>query len=195
MGGDPGKTEPVFFSKPADAIVCDRRTIAYPLATADLHHEVELVVALDSGGVNMSLEQASACIFAYAVGIDFTRRDLQAAAKKAGRPWDVAKGFDDSAPLSALRPAAQCGDVANAAIWLSVNGKLRQDANTSDLIWSVPAIIQELSRFYELRPGDLVFTGTPSGVSAVGPGDAISAGVDGVGELELAIVERDCESL
>lgn len=194
MGGDPEKTEPVFFSKPADAVVCGKDAISYPLATFELHHEVELVVALGSGGTHMTLQQAEACVFAYAVGIDFTRRDLQAAAKKAGRPWDVAKGFDDSAPLSALRLAAQCGDVANAAIWLSVNGETRQDATTADLIWSVPAIIQELSRFYELRAGDLVFTGTPSGVSAVGPGDRIRAGIDGVGALELAIVAREQES-
>lgn len=191
MGGDPDKTDPVFFSKPADAIVSERGSIRYPLATSELHHEVELAVALGKGGSNLTEAEAVDCVFAYGVGIDFTRRDLQTAAKNAGRPWDTAKGFDDSAPLSMLRLAADCPPVNACRIWLSVNGQIRQDANTADLIWSVPAIIATLSTLYELMPGDLIFTGTPSGVAAVNPGDEISAGIDGVGELKLTLLPRE----
>lgn len=187
MGGDPEKTKPVFFTKPADGIVINNAPISYPMATENLHFEAELVVALHSGGVNLNLDQAQACVFGYGVGIDFTRRDLQARCKSKGQPWDIAKGFDHSAPVSHLRPVSQCDGVENARIWLSVNDVMKQEANTDDMIWNVPGIIAELSHYFELASGDLIYTGTPSGVDAVAAGDTIRAGVDGVGELELSI--------
>lgn len=187
MGGDPKKNPPVFFSKPADAIVTGNRPVTYPPATENLHYEVELVVALGSGGSDIAAEDALQHVFGYAVGIDFTRRDLQAAAKKGGKPWDAAKGFDQSAPISAIRPA---GDIRpdQGRIWLAVNGEIRQDANLDDMIWSVAEIIAELSGLYTLRAGDIIFTGTPAGVSAVIPGDRIKAGIEAIGEIEFELV-------
>ncbi|MFK7863021.1 MAG: fumarylacetoacetate hydrolase family protein [Pseudohongiellaceae bacterium] len=187
MGGDPAKTKPVFFSKPADSVVINDAAIAYPLATENLHYEAELVVALSSGGQNLSADAASQRIFGYGVGIDFTRRDLQVNCKAKGQPWDVAKGFDNSAPISAIKPIGLCNDVDRSRIWLSVNDEMRQDANTDDMIWDVPAIIAELSRYFKLHSGDLIFTGTPSGVSAVSEGDNIQAGVDGIGVVNVKI--------
>jgi fumarylpyruvate hydrolase len=189
MGGDPSKTQPVFFSKPADAVVIDNSPISYPMATSSLHFEAELVVALKSGGHKLTAAQAKDCVFGYGVGIDFTRRDLQAKCKAKGQPWDIAKGFDQSAPISAIKPLAACSNVDSARIWLSVDGAIKQDANTNDMIWDVPGIIAELSNYFELKAGDLIFTGTPSGVDAVCAGDCIRAGVDGVGELEVKILE------
>ena len=188
MGGNPKQNPPVFFSKPANAIVIDNAEVNYPLATEELHHEVELVVALSEGGTNISEEQAENCIFGYAVGIDFTRRDLQVVAKKEGRPWDVAKGFDQSAPISPIKPLSEGKDLGNARISLSLNGEVRQDSMLHSMIWSVKEIIVELSRFYDLQPGDLVFTGTPSGVSAVVAGDHLVAEISGVGRLEFDVV-------
>ena len=187
MGGDPKQNPPVFFSKPADAIVTGNAPVSYPAATENLHYEVELVIALGSGGMNIEPAQASACVFGYAVGIDFTRRDLQAAAKAKGKPWDTAKGFDASAPISPIQPSAT-GVLEDGRIWLSVNGEAKQDARLSDMIWSVPEIIAELSRYYELRAGDLIFTGTPAGVSAVVAGDRIAAGIERVGELDFELI-------
>ncbi len=187
MGGDPKKSSPVFFSKPANAIVTENRDVNYPSGTSDLHYEAELVVALGSGGSCIPVEAASECIFGYAVGIDFTRRDLQAAAKAGGKPWDAAKGFDQSAPLSAISRVGSSHPVSGR-IWLAVNDEIRQDADLSDMIWSVPEIIAELSRLFELRAGDLIFTGTPSGVSAVVAGDRIKAGIDEVGEIEFSLL-------
>lgn len=189
MGGDPTKTQPVFFSKPADAIVIDDLPINYPMATSNLHYEAELVVALKAGGAKLSIADAMNCIFGYGVGVDFTRRDLQAKCKAKGQPWDIAKGFDQSAPISAIKPLAACGNVAAARIWLSVDDEVKQDANTNDMIWDVPSIIAELSNYFELQAGDLIFTGTPSGVDAVSVGNTIRAGIDGVGELEVKILE------
>lgn len=191
MGGDPSKTQPVFFTKPADAIVIDNSPISYPMATSNLHFEAELVVALKSGGRKLSVAQAKACVFGYGVGIDFTRRDLQAKCKAKGQPWDIAKGFDQSAPITALKPLADCGNVDSARIWLSVDGTIKQDANTNDMIWDVPSIVAELSNYFELKAGDLIYTGTPSGVDAVCAGECIRAGVDGVGELEVTIIEGE----
>lgn len=188
MGGDPRANPPVFFSKPANAIVTGNRPVRYPLATRSLHYEVELVVALSGGGSQIARERAVDLILGYAVGIDFTRRDLQAQAKKGGKPWDVAKGFDQSAPLSPLR--LQSSELGSGSIWLELNGERRQEADLSDMIWSVSEIIATLSGFFELRAGDLIFTGTPSGVGEVSPGDQIRAGIDGVGELSFAMQAR-----
>lgn len=185
MGGDPKAEPPVFFSKPATSIVVDGEDVNYPQATTDLHHEVELVVALKAGGRAIAIEDASACIYGYAVGIDLTRRDLQDLAKKGGRPWDVAKGFDQSAPISAIRPVDQGSHLSSGNISLQVNGELRQDGNLSEMIWAVPEIISSLSDFYQLKSGDLIFTGTPAGVSAINVGDHLRAAIDGVGEVEL----------
>ena len=187
MGGDPELSPPVFFSKPADAVLASGSCIAYPSATANLHYEAELVVALKSGGSELDVHHALGCIYGYAVGIDFTRRDLQAEAKEKGRPWDTAKGFDASAPLSSIKQA-EGREPGDARIWLKVNGELRQDAKLSDMIWSVPEILAELSRYYALRAGDLIFTGTPAGVSSVVPGDRIQGGIEGVGEVAVELI-------
>jgi fumarylpyruvate hydrolase len=189
MGGDPSKTRPVFFSKPADAVVINNESVAYPLATENLHYEAELVVALKSGGRLLSVEESRRSVYGYGIGIDLTRRDLQAKCKSLGQPWDVAKGFDQSAPISAIKPAEDCPVVDNSRIWLSVNGIIKQDGNTNDMIWDVPGIIAELSNFFELKAGDLIFTGTPSGVGAVSVGDDIRAGIDGVGELSFTMLQ------
>lgn len=188
MGGDPRQQSPVFFSKPANAIVIDNKPVKYPQATSNLHYEVELVVALGRGGKNISEAAALDCVFGYAVGIDFTRRDLQAEAKSKGRPWDTAKGFDQSAPISAIASTVQATHPDDSRISLSVNGETRQDASTADMIWNVAEIICELSAFYELQAGDLIFTGTPSGVAAVGVGDKLHASIEGIGELDVQIL-------
>ena len=186
MGGS-DRELPVFFDKPADAVSLTPK-VAYPPATTNLHHEIELVVALKSGGSSLTPEQAADCIYGYAVGVDLTRRDLQADAKRKGAPWSTAKGFDASAPLSPVRPAADCGDVSSAEIRLSVNGELRQRSNTSEMIWSISEIIAELSRLFELKAGDLVFTGTPEGVGPLERGDSVECVIDGVGSLAFTVV-------
>jgi fumarylpyruvate hydrolase len=188
MGMDPAREPPFFFAKPADAVVANGTPVPYPPRTANLHHEIELVVAIGSGGRDIPLERALAHVFGYAVGNDLTRRDLQFAAREQGRPWDVAKGFDASAPVSAIRPAAEVGHPERAAIWLEVNGETRQRASLSEMIWSVPEIVAELSTYFELRPGDLIFTGTPEGVGPVGPGDSLVGGIDGLETLRTTIV-------
>jgi len=184
MGGDPTREPPIFFTKPADAIVAPGTDVPYPPRTANLHHEIELVVAIGRGGAGIAVELALGHVFGYAVGNDLTRRDLQAQAKKAGAPWDMAKGFDASAPVSAIRRAADIGHVGRGRIWLAVNGGLRQQADVGDMIWSVPEIIAELSSYCHLAPGDLIFTGTPSGVGPLVAGDVVTGGIDGVGTLE-----------
>ena len=185
MGNDL-KDPPFFFSKPADAVVVSGARLAFPSRTADLHHEVELVVALNQGGTNIAVAGSNATIFGYAVGIDLTRRDLQAEAKKGGRPWDMAKGFDHSAPIGALKlgvpPAA-------AAISLSVDGELRQNGNLKDMIWSVPEIIAALSTYVELAPGDLIFTGTPAGVGAIKRGQTVRGMIAGIEPIEITFQE------
>ncbi len=188
MGGDPKQEPPIFFTKPATACVVLNEDVTYPQATNDLHHEVELVVALSSGGKNLAVESALDCVYGYAVGIDFTRRDLQAVAKEKGRPWDAAKGFDQSAPISAIVAREVLGKLTDAQICLRVNGEIRQNANINQMIWSVPEIISELSKFFELKAGDLIYTGTPSGVAAVVAGDRLSASIEGIEVLEFAIV-------
>ncbi|KAF1690579.1 fumarylacetoacetate hydrolase family protein [Pseudoxanthomonas taiwanensis] len=175
---------PVFFMKPADAVVVDG-VVPYPPATADLHHEVELVVAIgaDAPAGVLPVEQAQALVFGYTVGLDLTRRDLQAAAKAKGLPWDTAKGFDHSAPVGELVPAAAAGALDGRVLELEVNGQPRQRGSLDDLIWNVPEILHELSRLYALRAGDLVFMGTPAGVAALRPGDAFAASLDGIATL------------
>lgn len=180
MGGDPDREPPFFFSKPADAIVTGAGDIAMPSRTANLHHEIELVVALGRGGSNIAQADALAAVFGYAVGNDLTRRDLQADAKAGGRPWDMAKGFDHSAVLSPIRPVADVGHPATGRIWLSVNGAMRQNGDIADLIWPVADIIAELSTYVELKTGDLIYTGTPAGVGRIVAGDLVEGGIDGI---------------
>lgn len=187
MGGDPGREPPVFFSKPSDAVVPPGRDVPYPGRTSSLHHEIELVVAIGGEGRDVDAVAALDLIYGYAVGNDLTRRDLQAEARRRGAPWDTAKGFDASAPVTAIRPASEIGHVSHGRIWLEVNGVLRQQADVDQMIWSVPEILAQLSGYYVLRPGDLVFTGTPAGVGALVAGDRVRGGVDGVGVLEHGI--------
>lgn len=184
MGGDPEREAPFFFTKPADALVIQGADMPYPPATADLHHEMELVVAIGTGGADIAEGDALQHIWGYAAGLDMTRRDLQADAKKAGRPWDMGKGFDHSAPIGDIMPA---DGVRPGRIELRVNGAVRQEANVSAMIWSVPEVIAALSRLVRLAPGDLVFTGTPEGVAAVVRGDVLEGMVDGVGTVRTRI--------
>ena len=187
MGADPARELPFFFAKPADALVPAAVDVPYPPATAELHHEVELVVAV--GGEIESLPPIEALrrVFGYGVGVDLTRRDLQRSAKAARQPWALAKGFDHSAPCSALRPASQIGHPTRGAIELSVNGELRQRGDLAQMIWSVAEVLSELSRSIGLRRGDLLFTGTPAGVGPLVVGDRVAARVDGVGRLAFSI--------
>jgi len=188
MGHDPTREPPFFFMKPADAVLADGMPVPYPPGTANLHHEVELVVALGRQGRSVEPADALDLVFGYAVGNDLTRRDLQAAAKAKGQPWEVAKGFDHSAPISALKPALDIGHPAKGAITLAVNGQMRQQGDLADMTWSVPEIIAHLSRLFVLMPGDLIFTGTPAGVGPVGPGDVMEAAIEGVGSLTTKVV-------
>jgi fumarylpyruvate hydrolase len=188
MGMDPEREPPFFFSKPADAVVPNGAAVAYPPRTSNLHHEIELVVAIGTGGRDIPLANALAHVFGYAVGNDLTRRDLQFAAREKGQPWDVSKGFDHSAPVSAIRRAAEVGHPERGLIWIEVNGERRQQADLSEMIWNVPEIIAELSTLFELVPGDLIFTGTPAGVGPVQRGDSLVGGIDGLETLRTTIV-------
>jgi len=189
--GFTGREPPFFFLKPADAVVPvaqgETGTIAYPSLTKDLHHEIELVACIGKGGRNIKAADAHKHIFGYAVGLDMTRRDLQADMKKQGRPWCIGKAFDQSAPIGPITASEQAGDVANAEIWLQVNGQDRQRSNVSKLIWNIAETIEHLSAAWELAPGDLIFTGTPEGVAAVVPGDKLVGGVGGLGTLSVTI--------
>jgi fumarylpyruvate hydrolase len=186
MGHDPDREEPFFFMKPADAILL-AKTMPYPPQTKDLHHELEMVVAIGKGGVNIPPENALDHVFGYGVGLDMTRRDIQGEAKKLGRPWDFGKGFDHSAPCTSLVPATKSGHVAKGRIELKVNGETRQKSDVSMLIWSVPELIAKISQSMRLEPGDLIFSGTPEGVAAVKKGDKLVGHVDGLPELEVTI--------
>ena len=188
MGATVEKDAPLFFCKPADAIVTDGADLPYPQATADLHHEVEMVVALGAGGRDVPADQALSLVWGYGVGLDLTRRDLQAVAKAKSHPWDVAKAFDHSAPVSALRPAAAAHPVAATQLSLSVNGAVRQRATLGDMIHDVPGIIAILSTLFELKAGDLIFTGTPAGVAALQRGDRFHAELEGIATLEGRVV-------
>ncbi|HET7539156.1 MAG TPA: fumarylacetoacetate hydrolase family protein [Polyangiaceae bacterium] len=190
MGFEPEREAPFFFTKPADAIVANGATIAYALATENLHHEIELVVALGRGGVQIAREAALGHVYGYAVGLDMTRRDLQLAARDKGRPWDVGKAFDESAPISAIRRASDIGHPESGAIRLSVNGVERQSSDLKQLLWPVADLIVELSKLFELRPGDLIYTGTPAGVGPVRPGDELYGQIERVGELSIRIGPR-----
>jgi fumarylpyruvate hydrolase len=185
MGAAPDKGTPIFFLKPADGIVSDGRDARYPPATSNLHHEVELVLALGQGGSQLSPDTALSLVFGYAVGLDLTRRDLQTAAKAKGNPWDTGKSFDDCAPIGAIVPGLPGAD---ARLRLTVNGALRQDATIADMLWSSAEILSLLSELYTLAPGDLIFTGTPAGVSALARGDRLIASLDGAPELHCRIV-------
>jgi fumarylpyruvate hydrolase len=188
MGGDPAREPPFFFTKPADAVVVGGGDTPYPPATANLHHEVELVVAIGTGGVDIAAEDALAHVFGYAVGLDLTRRDLQDVARKAGRPWDMAKGFDGSAPIGEIAPASVVGHPAAGRITLTVNGEARQAGNLNEQIWAVPEVIAALSKLVRLAPGDLIFTGTPEGVGALARSDVLCGEVEGVGVVVTRVV-------
>jgi fumarylpyruvate hydrolase len=167
MGGDPQREAPFFFQKNPDNIIVEGGDFPYPARSNDVHHEIELVVALNRGGSDIPVSQALDCIFGYAAGLDMTRRDLQGECKKLGRPWETAKAFEHSAPLGRIMPASRCGHLKEGAIWLKVDGKMRQEGNLNQLIWKVPEVISYLSGYFTLKPGDLIMTGTPSGVAAV----------------------------
>ena len=192
--GFTGREAPFFFMKPADALLVvepgQTGTMAYPSLTQDLHHEIELVVAIGTGGRDIRAQDAMKHIFGYAVGLDMTRRDLQGEMKKQGRPWEIGKAFEQSGPIGALTPAAAAGDIGQAAIWLQVNGQDRQRSDVSKLIWNIAETIEHLSAAWTLAPGDLIFTGTPEGVAAVVPGDTLSGGVTGLAPLNVT-VRRD----
>jgi fumarylpyruvate hydrolase len=188
MGGDPNREPPFFFTKPADALVTGGADTPYPPATENLHHEMELVVAIGTGGVDIPPEAALAHVFGYAAGLDLTRRDLQDVAKAARRPWDMAKGFDASAPIGEISPSAVIGHKAAGRIALTVNGVARQQGDLADQIWAVPEIIAALSQLVRLQPGDLIFTGTPEGVAAVVRGDRLRGEIAGVGTVSTRIV-------
>lgn len=188
MGASVDKANPMFFTKPADALVTDGGDVPYPSATNDLHHEVEMVVALGAGGANLSVEEAARLVWGYGVGLDLTRRDLQAQAKAKGAPWDVAKAFDHSAPVSALVPAAEVTLGAATRIALEVNGEPRQDATLGEMVLDVPEILSALSKLFELKAGDIVYTGTPAGVAALARGDRFRATLEGVATLEGRVV-------
>lgn len=190
MGKDPDREPPFFFTKPADAVVDCPCAIPYPPLTNDLHHEVELVIAIGKGGTDIAQEDVMDHVWGAGVGIDLTRRDLQGEAKKMGRPWDWGKAFDRSAPMSPLVPIGDVPSLTTGRIWLAVNGEVRQDGDIADMIWDVREHISILSTSMALAPGDLVMTGTPAGVGAVGPGDVMTGGVDGVGEIEVKITPR-----
>lgn len=189
--GFTGREPPFFFLKPADAIVPveagSTGTIPYPSLTKNLHHEIELVVAIGVGGANIQAADAHRHIFGYAVGLDMTRRDLQTEMKKQGRPWCIGKGYDASAPIGPITPVAGAGDIDQASLWLQVNGTDRQRSNVGKLIWNIGEIIEHLSAAWELQPGDLIYTGTPEGVAAVVSGDKMVAGIDGLGGLAIAV--------
>ncbi|MFN3520935.1 MAG: fumarylacetoacetate hydrolase family protein [Phenylobacterium sp.] len=184
MGGD-DRDPPFFFAKPADALVAPGANPAYPPATANLHHEIELVVALKGGGADLAPDAALGLVYGYAVGVDLTRRDLQNAAKDKGQPWDASKGFDQSAPISAIRPWS--GPPPQGRIRLAVNGAVRQDAVVADMIWNVAEVIAEASRLWRLAAGDLIFTGTPEGVGPLAAGDRVEGEVEGVGALAFTV--------
>jgi fumarylpyruvate hydrolase len=184
--GQSGRQPPFFFSKPADAVT-QSPVVAFPPMTSNLHHEVELVVVIGSKASDVHVDSALDHVFGYAVGVDLTRRDLQAAAKEKARPWDVAKGFDQSAPISPVYAASDIGHLSEGRIMLSVDGVPRQQGNMADMIWSVPEVVAELSRFFVLRPGDLIFTGTPEGVGRLGPGANIHCEIEGLGSLSFSM--------
>jgi fumarylpyruvate hydrolase len=188
MGGDPNREEPFFFQKNPDNLVVGGADFPYPPKSSDVHHEIEMAVALASGGKDIPVEKALDCVYGYAVALDMTRRDLQGECKKAGRPWEIGKAFEHSAPCTDIVPASSIGHPAEGAIWLKVNGETRQTGDLSHMIWKVPEMIAYLSGLFELKPGDLILSGTPSGVGAVSRGDVLHGHVAGVGDLHVKVV-------
>ena len=187
MGHDPDREPPFFFQKNPDNLLLSGE-FPYPMASEDVHWEIEMVVALKSGGTQIAVDQAMEHVFGYGVALDMTRRDLQGVAKKMGRPWEVGKAFENSAPCTPLMKAADIGHPEKGAIWLEVNGTRRQEGDLAQMIWSIPEQIAYLSGLFELRPGDLILTGTPAGVSAVQRGDVLKGHVDGLPELNVTVV-------
>jgi fumarylpyruvate hydrolase len=185
MGHDPDREPPFFFMKAANSIVPSGSTIGYPVGTKDVHHEIEMVVAIGKGGKDIPVDKALDHVWGYAVGLDMTRRDIQGEAKKMGRPWEMGKSFDESAPISPFRPVSAVGHPAKGAIWLKVNGQVKQQGDLAMQIWSVPEQINYLSKLITLQAGDLIFSGTPAGVGPIKPGDKLEGHVDGVGDLSV----------
>ena len=192
MGFDPDREPPFFFCKPADAVVPvaygQTLELAYPAQTSNYHYEAELVAAIGKGGADIALDEALDHVWGYAVGLDMTRRDLQIQMREAGRPWEIGKAFDRSAPIGPIHPAAKVGHFTQGGIWLTVNGQPRQKSDVSRLIWSVAETVAYLSRFFRLEPGDLIYTGTPEGVGAVQAGDTMQVGVERLGELTVKVI-------
>jgi fumarylpyruvate hydrolase len=188
MGNDPLREPPIFFLKPADTIIESGSGVHYPPRTSNLHHEIELVVAIGKGGIDIDPQQAEEHVFGYAAGVDLTRRDLQAEAKKKGRPWDTGKSFENAAPISAIHRVDDIGHPSSGRIWLAVNDEIRQDGDLAAMIWSVAESIAELSTLFTLAPGDLVYTGTPAGVGAVVRGDTVSGGIEGIDEIKFKVI-------
>jgi fumarylpyruvate hydrolase len=188
MGHDPDRELPFFFQKNPDNLVLNNQDFPYPTMTSNLHHEIELVVAMGQGGRDITAANALAHVYGYALGIDLTRRDLQNEAKKTGRPWEIGKAFEHSAPMTDITPAAKSGHLSKGAIWLKVNGEVRQQSDLTQLIWNIPEIIAHLSAIFELRAGDLIMTGTPAGVAAVKPGDVMEGYCEGVGTIITKVV-------
>jgi fumarylpyruvate hydrolase len=186
MGHDPDREPPFFFMKAANSVVESGSTIAYPVGTKDVHHEIEMVVALAKGGKNIPVEKALDHVWGYGVGLDMTRRDIQGEAKKMGRPWEMGKSFDESAPVSELKPVSAVGHPAKGDIWLKVNGEVKQKGDLAMQIWSVPEQIAYLSNLITLQPGDLIFSGTPAGVGPIKAGDKLEGHVAGVGDLVVS---------
>ena len=190
MGHNPERDAPFFFTKPADAVVADGSMIPFPMNTENLHHEIELVVAIGAGGRDIAVKDALSHVWGYAVGNDLTRRDLQAEAKEHGRPWDWAKDFDASAVVGPVHPLASVGHPDKGFIRLSVNGETRQNGDLAEMIWTVPEVISILSHSMKLEPGDLIMTGTPAGVGALVPGDTCAVEIEGLGRIETVIGPR-----
>jgi len=192
MGSDPSREPPFFFCKPGNAVVPvlygKTLELPYPSETADFHHEVELVAAIGKGGADIAHDKALEHVIGYAVGLDMTRRDLQNRMKAGGRPWEIGKAFDRGAPIGPIHLARDVGHIANGRIWLGIDGAIRQDSDVSQVIWTVAETVSYLSRYFRLEAGDLIMTGTPEGVGPVTPGNAIRAGIEGLGELDVAIV-------
>jgi len=191
MGGNPDREPPFYFTKPANALVPSGSTVAYPPGTKNYHYEMELVIAIGKPAFRVAVEDALDAVWGYAAGLDMTRRDLQAEAKAAGRPWDLAKGFEQSAVITELVPAATLGHPGKGRIALSVNGTVKQQSDLADMIWSVPEIVANLSQFYHLQPGDLIYTGTPEGVGAVQAGDLITGEIEGLDALSLKVAAAE----
>jgi fumarylpyruvate hydrolase len=190
MGHDPDKEPPFFFQKNPDNLLINQTSFPYPPLSSDVHHEIELVVALDKGGSNIPIAESMDHVFGYAVGLDMTRRDLQGQAKKMGRPWEIGKAFEHSAPCSALIPKSEAGEMNSASIRLEINGEVRQDGNLDQLIWKIPEVISYLSELFELQPGDLIMTGTPAGVGPVQRGDRLRGSIEGIGTLEISVISN-----